>query len=151
MGWKCISKNSKCQPSDIYQVIFGFIPDMKMGVSQIWYLKNQKISCFENLLDCGWGVVKMGKLKIIFFRFISLPDPCASWKTLKNRWEGSIKVIFWDFGSIYGITLQIEECKVPIMGTQKTKLFFLLPLHSKTILLHQDIFKSIFYVVKIQI
>ena len=35
VGWKGISKNSKCQPSDPYQVIFGFIPDMKMGVTKI--------------------------------------------------------------------------------------------------------------------
>ena len=106
VGWKGISKNSKCQPSDPYLVIFGFISDMKMGVSKIWYLINQKLSCFENLLHFVPRVGQTGKSQNLSFRFIPLPYSCASWNSLKNGWEGLIKLTFWSFGGIWRITLQ---------------------------------------------
>ena len=71
--------------------------------SDTWLIKKYHIlKIYYTLFH---GLVKMGNPKVIVWKLISLPDPCASWKSLKNRWEGLIKVIFWSFGSICGITL----------------------------------------------
>ena len=71
--------------------------------SDTWLIKKYHIlKIYYTLFH---GLVKMGNPKVIVWKLLSLPDPCASWKSLKNRWKGLIKVIFWSFGSICGITL----------------------------------------------
>ena len=71
--------------------------------SDTWLIKKYHIlKIYYTLFH---GLVKMGNPKVIVWKLLSLPDPCASWKSLKNRWERLIKVIFWSFGRICRITL----------------------------------------------
>ena len=83
VGWKGISKNSKCQHSDPYQVIFGFISDMKMGVTKIWYLIIQKYHVLKIYYTLFQGLPKKGKLKIIF-QVHSTPRPLSIIKFLEK-------------------------------------------------------------------
>ena len=99
VGWKGISKNSKCQPSDPYLVIFGFISDMKMGVSKIWYLINQKLSCFENLLHFVPRVGQNGKFQKHFFQVHITSKPLSIIK-IHEKWMRRVNQIhslkFWN-------------------------------------------------------
>ena len=84
VGWKGISKNSKCQHSDPYQVIFGFIPDIWKWVSpksDTWLIKNYHV--LKIYFTLFHGLVRMGNPKIFFlglYHFLTLVHHENPWK-----------------------------------------------------------------------